>query len=44
MLLTIGTHPKEPKSFSNTTILYTPLREVITIIIETINNTYNRKC
>jgi len=30
MLLTIGTHPKEPKWFSNNPFLYTPLREVST--------------
>jgi len=33
MLLTIGTYPKKSKSFSNTAILHTPLREVTTIII-----------
>lgn len=38
MLLTIGTHPKEPKSFSNTAFLHTPLREVTTIIIDIIRN------
>jgi len=30
MLFTIGTHPKEPKWFSNTAFLHTPLREVST--------------
>jgi hypothetical protein len=47
MLLTIGTHPKKPKSFSNTTILHTPLREVTTIIIviDVLKNAiYNGKC
>jgi len=36
MLLIIGTHPKEPKSFSNTAFLHTPLCEVTTIIIDII--------
>lgn len=33
MLFTIGTHPEEPKSFSNTAILHTSLRKARIIIV-----------